>query len=157
MSFQNVNLIIDCGVRSLCQRPYPGHPKGCPNYGKKTGCPPGSELITELIDLDQPIFAIWNVFDFTEHIKKMRLKHPAWSERQLSCCLYWQRGARKELKKEIQYFMATRLGWIILRNPESNGVNVTATMFQIGERLEWPPKTKAYQVAIAGFPRNRNE
>ena len=41
----------------------------------------------------------------------------------------------------------------IVRNPEAQGVSVTDTMVQVGIYLEWPPKTVAYQVALAGKAR----
>ncbi len=152
MGIKKVSLVIDKSVRTLCYRPYPLHPKGCPNYGKKETCPPKVELITELLDLSKPVYVVWNVFDLASHVERMKEAHPNWSQRQLHCCLYWQPKARKILRKEIEGLGLWLLGKRILFVPEACGVNVTATMASIGEILEWPPVTKTYQVAIVGEP-----
>ena len=81
----------------------------------------------------------------------MRAKHPDWSERQLACCLYWQGTARKQLRELTDKFIEIHPECIIIPVPEAMGVNVTATMKSIGHELEWPPRTVAYQVALAGF------
>jgi hypothetical protein len=148
--FAPVEIVIQNDVRGLCLRPYPLHPRGCPNYAKKNGCPPLAPLFRGHFDLSTPIFAIWNVFLLGEHIKFMRSRHPAWSERQLRCCLYWQPKARKELRAEIRAFLDKHKGYRVVTCPEAMGVNVTETMRHIGENLEWPPQRYAYQVAIAG-------
>jgi len=35
--------------------------------------------------------------------------------------------------------------------PEAYGVNVTATMAAVGIKLQWPPRDKTYQIALAGL------
>jgi len=79
----------------------------------------------------------------------MREKHPEWSERQLACCLYWQAGARKQLESEIQKFYREHPGLWLVRCPEAMGVDVTGTMRLVGVELEWPPRERALQVALA--------
>ena len=152
MPYKIVEPVIDYTVRSLCIRPYPNHPKGCPNYQKRTSCPPHCNIIKDVLKLNHIIVVVWNVFDFASHCQRMREKHPHWSERQVECCLYWQQGARKQLENEIDTFLNTKifLHPRIIRTPEARGVNVTETMKSIGEILEWPPKTKTYQVALVG-------
>ncbi len=146
--------IIDYRVRELCAKPYPNHPKGCPNYGRKAGCPPHCWVIENIIDLSKAVFAIWNVFDFGAHCRKMKAKHPEWSQRQIECCLYWQPTARQQLRHQIEMFYLgnTVSDMKIIKTPEATGVNVTATMKSIGIELEWPPKTITYQVVLAGLP-----
>ena len=148
---------INYGVRDLCYLPYEGHPKGCPRYGKKDTCPPRAPKIEDIIDLQKPVWAVWNVFNLEEHVRKMRSRLPHWSQRQLENCLYWQQGARNQLEKEIQLFIHWRYGITVLRCPEACGVNVTATMAVIGKFLEWPPVTKTYQVAIVGHRQVKRE
>ena len=150
MSFSKAQRVIDLSVRNLCYHPYPNHLHGCPNYGKKKGCPPNCAKITEVLDLSKPTWVIWNVFDFGAHVRRMALAHPDWSDRQKACCLYWQPVARRALKFEIMLFVAQKYPVRVMDNPEAMGVNVTETMRLIGQELEWPPKTKTYQVAIAG-------
>jgi predicted metal-binding protein len=145
-----VTPVIDFRVRNMCSWPYYNHPMGCPNYGKKKGCPPGSKLINQRLDLRKPIYVIWNRFDFAGFVESMRIRHPHWSQRQLECCRYWQPRARKQLREQVEHFNKIRPGLCIVMNPESSGVNVTKTMQMVGVKLEWPPVTKTYQVVLAG-------
>lgn len=150
MSYACVAPVVDLSVRGLCAKPYPGHNRGCPNFGKRTSCPPRCGTILELLDLARPAYVIFNAFDLAGHVARLRHRHPDWSERQLKCCLYWQGGARKRLREEVGKFLAEHPGQTVLYCPEACGVNVTATMASIGICLEWPPETVAYQVALAG-------
>ena len=158
-----VTPIIDPDVRQLCRHPYPGHRNGCPNFSRRATCPPYAPLFDRIIDMAEPVFAIWTIFDLKSHIEGMKLKHPDWSKRQLECCLYWQGRARKNLENEIHGFCWDHFldaVWdgnsgsytepLVIRCPEATGINVTETMKSIGEILEWPPTTKTYQVAIIG-------
>lgn len=146
-----VNPVVNHTVRGLCVRQYSGHPKGCPNFGKKTRCPPQAPHVGEVFDLSQPVYAIWNVFDFGGHVARMKDKHPQWSDRQAACCLYWQGGARKALRRILLAFLREHPGMTAVQTPEAMGVDITATMGQIGEVLEWPPKTVTYQIALVGY------
>ncbi len=144
--------IIDMRVRKLCQKPYHGHPKGCPNYDNKKGCPPNSPPISKVLDLNKEIYIIWNMFDFIKHCSRMETLHPQWSQRQIECCLYWQGTARKQLQNEICKFTGIHPHLSVVYPPESYGVNVTQTMEKmLGIELEWPPIYFTYQVAIAGY------
>lgn len=152
-TFKRVHPVIDYSVRSLCIHVYPNHPHGCPNYGKKTGCPPHSPKIDQLIDLSRPVWAIWNIFDFAAHCKRMLKLHPEWKKypKKVACCLYWQPKARKQLMSNVAAFLNKHRDMVIVLNPEGAGVNVTATMASIGHHLQWPPTTRTYQVALAGY------
>jgi len=150
MPYKQINPNIDLSVRSVCVRSYPNHPKGCPNFGKKKGCPPQVSIITDILDFTKPIYAIWNIFDFESHCNRMRKLHPNWTQRQVECCLYWQPKARKQLKIEIGIFLDVIKNQTILTCPEGNGVNITETMASIGQFLQWPPRTFTYQVVLAG-------
>ena len=153
MFYSLIKIEIAPAMRGLCAKPYPGHPNGCPNYGVKSSCPPRRAHIVEILDITRPIYAIWNVFNIGEHAARLKDKFPAWSDRQLYCCLYWQPKARKELAEKIKLFNIAVPGQVIVPIPEATGVNITETMANIGERLEWPPRNKAYQVVLAGTPR----
>lgn len=148
-----VSPVVDPSVRSLCTRPYEGHPRGCPNWGKRSTCPPDAPLLPDLLDLSKPVYCICNVFDLGHHVAEMQHKHPEWSVRQLRCCLYWQGRARRELKSEIERFHRDHRELIIVMCPEACGVNVTETMKRVGIQLEWPPISKTYQVALVGTRR----
>ena len=152
--YKQVKIVIDQGMRGLCKKPYQNHKKGCPNFNKREDCPPKVPLIWEILNLEKPVYVIWNIFDFGGHTSRMSEKHPEWSERQVDCCLYWQGTARKQLRSEIETFTRLKGVHTVLTTPEACGINITETMKSIGINLEWPPKTVTYQVAIAGKPVN---
>ena len=140
-------IMLERDRSELCVRPYPNHPKGCPNFKKKLGCPPNIGLFRETYKT----YTIYNIFPFGEHVRRMETKHPEWSERQCECCLYWQGTARKQLKDQIKLFGQEFSRFVLHMTPEALGVNVTATMEQVGIILEWPPKEYTYQVALASL------
>jgi hypothetical protein len=155
MPFKIIKPIVDLSVRQLCVRPYPLHKKGCPNFNKRQDCPPLSPPVFNIFHMDKPVYAIWNCFNIGEHVEKMKMQHPLWTERQLYCCLYWQPRARKQLETEILSFRMINFNNVeynILRCPEASGVDITGTMKSINVLLEWPPVKYAYQVALAGHP-----
>lgn len=153
---KEVNPLIDYSVRGLCVKEYPGHPKGCPNYNKKTGCPPKVQKYDVLYDISKPVYAIVNQFDFGEHVERMSKLHPGWSERQCECCLYWQPKARNQLLVGIRQFLRDHPEYIgnVEPCPEAMGIEITKTLIPVGIELEWPPKKFTYQVALAGIRRD---
>jgi hypothetical protein len=155
MPYSNVIPVVDPSVRELCAKRYHGHPKGCPNFGKRPSCPPAAPLIIDVLDFSKPIWCVWNAYDFGAHVAKMRERHPQWSDRQLANCLYWQGTARKQLKESITHLLAKLppTATEVVRCPEACGVNVTETMKKLAVYLQWPPKTIAYQVALVGTPK----
>ena len=143
-------VMLECPPGELCQRPYPNHRPGCPNYGKRTSCPPQA-AIWDYPKEGTQTFVVWNAFDFGAHVRRMYETNPKRTKRQAECCLYWQGTARKQLKKRIKEFTDSLGGdviWIVYTIPEAHGVNVTETMRRIGIELEWPPKTVTHQVAL---------
>lgn len=147
----NIHTInIDPAFQKLCKQSYYNHPRGCPNYGKKKGCPPRQKLFFDIFEHD--FYLIYTEFNLTTHVKKMKKKHSDWTDRQLYCCLYWQQTARKNLKKEINRFKKSLPNHFITTCPEAMGVNVTDLMEDnAGIKLEWPVKTITYQVAVGGL------
>jgi predicted metal-binding protein len=152
---KQVNPVIDYSVRELCTKPYPDHEAGCPNYGKKKGCPPEAPMYDEVYNIEKPVFVIANQFDFKGHVEKMRQKHPEWSKRQLECCLYWQNTARAQLTEGVNEFLKTHPEYLngVELCPEAMGVNITETMAKAGIQLEWPPVNKVFKVALVGIRR----
>jgi hypothetical protein len=143
---------LDLPAAVLCALPYPGHRRGCPNLGKKEGCPPCYPLFWDKFDLSKPVFAIVNEFDLEAHVLRMKLRHPDWSDRQLRNCLYWQPKARKCLRTMAAAFRFDHPGYAVEFTPEARGVNVTETLHEAGLDLEWPPVKVARQVAFAAIP-----
>ena len=70
-----VNPIIDYSVRKLCVQPYYNHPKGCPNFNKKDGCPPIAKYFDKVYDTNQPVYAICNIFDLKSHVERMKINN----------------------------------------------------------------------------------
>jgi predicted metal-binding protein len=152
MPWAKVKPVVDLKVRALCAHKYPNHPHGCPNFNKakRPDCPPQCPTITDTININKTVYVIYNKFPFGNHVVKMKAKHPNWTDRQLANCLYWQGTARKQLKDEIKLFLSCHNGFYVVKNPEAQGVNLTATMAKIGIELEWPPKVDTYQIVLAG-------
>lgn len=155
MTIHYIKPVIDATVRNLCFRAYPGHKKGCPNFGKRDICPPKAPQIGDYFDLSKRIMAVCIHWNIGQHIEKMKAKHPNWSERQCACCLYWQGTVRKQLRYEVKYNLS-RIplfdgGELISTDcPEAMGVDVTATMKSVGIILEWPPKRIVRKIALIG-------
>lgn len=147
-----VKPVFDKSVRNLCVQSYPRHPKGCPNFNKKKGCPPNVPVFWDIYDTTRLIFVIWNVFDLAGHVQRIKGLHPNWSQAQLECCLYWQGTARKQLKQQIKRWLQVYPDMHAETCPEAMGVNVTATMKDIGVELEWPPVKNTIQVALLAYP-----
>ena len=160
--YGQVKIVLDPKVRELCCRPYYNHPKGCPNYNKRSSCPPKAPLLNEVIDLSQSVWAVWVSFNLAAHRERMRAKHLKWSKRQLDCCLYWQGTLLKELRGQVANFCTMQLLYKVCDNlealycPEAMGVNVTATLESVGVKLEWPPEKIVHKVALVGMTVSEN-
>ncbi len=152
--FVKVEPVIHKEILTLCQRPYPNHPKGCPNFGRKEGCPPSLPMFDEKYDVTRDVYAIITEFDLQEHADRMKAKHPDWSERQCRNILFWQGRAKKNLRKETERFLSDHPEYEIVMAPEKNGVNVTRTLRNAGVILEWPPRRIVRQVAFAAMPKH---
>jgi len=129
----------------LCIKPYQDHPRGCPNYGRKQGCPGVlKEYFPEVYDSEVEVCAL--EFDFGDYLEMMAEKHPDWTDRQLRCPLYWQGHLRKE------FIVAQRnIPWgytHFLTTPEAYGIDVTATCKEVEIELEWPPMKHSYMVGL---------
>ena len=85
-----------------CILPYPGHPKGCPNYNKNQLCPPSIMNFTGELDKFKFFYLVYAKFDLYNYKKEMLKIHPNWSERQATCVLYWQSSVKKHLKEYIK-------------------------------------------------------
>ena len=154
-----VPLLLTASPGELCCRPYHNHRRGCPNYGKRATCPPQAKRWNGQYVLYHYFVAVWSFYPFAEHVKRMRTKHPDWTQRQLECCLYWQGTARKALRSEIKTFLSSlsaddRKRASVHEVPEAHGVNVTATMRRLDVMIEWPPCEYVCHVALVVFPHN---
>ena len=129
-------LVVSEKTGEWCKLPYPNHPKGCPNYGKKATCPPQAPRLHHYFDVSRPMSLVHSEFDLEKHAKRMRTEHPQWSERQCRCLLYWQPTSRKQMRARTSAAM-----WTIGCNaktecPEAMGLNVFATAAVSGLKLD---------------------
>jgi len=159
---EDVRLVmLDREPGELCRLPYPNHPKGCPNYGKKDLCPPRCPKLEAAFRMDQPFHLVWMRFDIGSHARRMKALHPEWSERQCYCCLYWQGTVRSRLRDLEDCFLNTLYDDGYYGHPEcvatqcaeAMGVNLTETMkLNCDIELEWPPKETVYKISLIGTP-----
>lgn len=145
-------LEINLKAREWCKLPYPGHPNGCPNYGKNDTCPPKAPLVDKIFDLSQQHWFIVEEFNLQDHMEKMRTKHSGWSDRQLKCCLYWQRGVRFRLIEHVREFQRTHPLSIYTLVPEAMGVQVINTARKVGIPMETKPQKIVRKIALVGYP-----
>lgn len=147
-------LVISSKVRVWCLLPYPGHPKGCPNYAKAAKCPPKAQHVSAYFDLGRDLWLVHSEFDLNAHIRRMREKHPSWSDRQLRCVLYWQPASRKELstRRRLAFWVTGATQWTDI--PEAMGVNVYATAALAGLKLQKIKRLNTCRhVALIGYGR----
>ncbi|HUS88307.1 MAG TPA: hypothetical protein VMW91_02880 [Desulfosporosinus sp.] len=57
----------------------------------------------------------------------------------------------REAVQDVEYYLEGRGNWKTTYCPEAMGVNVTATMKNLGIELEWPPQNVVHKVAIIGI------
>lgn len=160
---RRVEVVVDHSVRGKCTLPYPGHPKGCPNFGKKGCCPPQAPMIERVINLAEPVWLLAVSFDLGAHVLRMGEKHPEWTERQRANLLYWQASVNKALLSSAihipvyDHLCGSPRGLIdkvVVRIPEACGVDMTATFRNAGIDLEWPPKKTVWKGVLLGTPQS---
>lgn len=148
----STKIVVDYRAREWCKLPYPDHPRGCPNYGRKSSCPPQAPLVENYFDMDQDHYFVAVKFDLFSHISKMKEKHPLWSDRQARCCLYWQSTVNKQLKEWCRLFVE-QYGLTYTLCPEAMGINVIETCKAIGLPIRARPVGTIYKVAMLGYLR----
>lgn len=145
------NLTIDYRAREWCKLPYPLHPKGCPNYRHKYGCPPKTPLVEDVIDLEKSCWLVVVEFDLGSHIERMLSLHPDWSNRQARCVLYWQGTVNRELKLRSFVAKTEYPNADIFLTPEAMGVHVIKTMQSLGFPIETQPARRVFKVALLAY------
>ena len=133
-------LVLTPETKAWCALPYYDKKHGCPNY--KGRCYRGGRLpmtmLYEIMSIHKPIWIVYNEFDLGAHVAKMRAAHPDWSERQLRNVYYWQNQSRSQLQKKVNAAAAIlkEKGPIVISSGEGNGVNLYATCYHSGLKLE---------------------
>lgn len=141
------DLIIDHRAREWCKLPYPNHPRGCPNYGKKYDCPPQVQLIENWLGDYKKLWLVCVSFDIESHAEEMLRRHPHWSDRQARCLLYWQPKVNKELARATWGFAIDRLNGCSYC-PEAMGVDVIKTARLAGLPIETNPRKIVHKISL---------
>jgi len=144
-------LVIDYRARDWCKLPYPGHPHGCPNYEKRSVCPPQAPRIEHWLDLSQPHWLVMVRFDLATFALGMKQKHPGWSEKQCRCLLYWQSGLRAKLLTTCKRFQQAHPGSVLTLLPEAMGVHVMNTARKLNVPIRPRLRDVVYKVALVGY------
>ena len=158
-------VIVDRKFQGLCCSPFYGHPRGCPNFGKKEGCPPQKFLENELLDFSRELFVVYTRFNLSHFAEKMWEKHPDWRAhpRQLCNPRQWQPHTRMLHRQDKAEFLELYPSMHVDSSPEARGVNLTQVMNSVGIELDWnwPPKSViakdfsapayVYTISLAGY------
>lgn len=145
-------LSVNYKAREWCKLPYPDHPRGCPNYGKRDTCPPSAPLIDDFVDLSRPLYLLAVRFDLAGHVAVMLSKHPSWTLRQARNVLYWQGSVNRSLRELCRFFRVCLPEVVTTVCPEAMGVNVIASAISCGIPMKVKPEGVVYKVALAGYP-----
>lgn len=145
-------LVVNQRAREWCKLAYPGHPKGCPNYGKLKECPPAVKPVGEVFDLSRMHWFVTVEFDLEAQTKRMAELHKNWTQKQCRNLLYWQKGVNADLEVEVREFINfAQLAFTL--KPEAMGVNVIQTARNLGVPIETKPVKKVFKIALVGYPR----
>ncbi|VVB80654.1 Uncharacterised protein [uncultured archaeon] len=143
------DLEISTRYQHMCLQRERSFRHGCPNYGKKKGCPP-RELISDVFDFSKSIYLICTNIDLEARVKPIRESHPDWTEKAVYSPRYWQPGARKEHEREIKEFLGGHENQYVEKTPEGARLNVDSLCRKYGIELEWSPRKITRIIALAG-------
>lgn len=142
-------LAIDYKVRDYCKLPYPGHPEGCPSYGKRKECPPSAPLVEDFIDLSKPHYFVVYSRDYVDT--------ESMDEKLQECWPYWHGHMKSILCETIEKFQSDHPGTVFTLHPSAVGVDVLKTAKNVGIPLEISPQGTVYRIALIGYPVDRDE
>lgn len=146
--FENIEPVLHSKeeVMRLCKQPYYNHEDGCPNWGKKKGCPPNLPLLDEQYDL-RTIHPIVVRFPFKQYFDtKKRELHPNWTNRALINQRHWQSHLRSFALGYWDYIKYDLTEYKLIKNPEGQGVNLQYSLEQIGINLEWCVQDEEWKI-----------
>lgn len=134
----------DKNIIALCKTPYYGHTKGCPNFGKKNGCPP-SKTIDKFFNFNEDIFLIYTKFKIGKFAEKMRLSHPEWIENIYS---YQENNYVKNLIEKIKL---NHPNWSEEYFPEKNNNEWFSSRQWYNPRRWQPTARKEHNLELENF------
>ena len=143
-----VEAVCDPSIIAHCKDPYSDHPKGCPNWGCKEGCPPGVRYFPSVYSKEVYIAAVR--FNFAEYLSMRRRVHPDWTERALRNPRHWQGHVRSERNRFLFEYLSTHpeIDGEIVLNSEAMGVNLFETCAKAGIFLERKPQYNEYTITL---------
>jgi predicted metal-binding protein len=144
-----------------CTLPYPGHPRGCPNYGVKRTCPPKIDRspYSDFVRSARFFKLVLVKVDLNQQSAKMLGKHPDWSDKKSRCLRYWQPGAKKAISDYIErtcqpgdFVLGSGSGAKVFHKErpsmEAAGINVFQTLKNNGIKFEVKPRNYATLVSL---------
>jgi predicted metal-binding protein len=135
-------MVIDHGVREKCALPYPGHPEGCPQYGKSEECPPLAPLVEDFIDLTKShYFIIAEFTDISEDYQYIDQKESLQEKRR-------NRLLQDIMNRLQQVFPGTRY----TVRPSALGIDVHDTVKALDIFMDPHPKKSQKRVVLLGYP-----
>ena len=153
LKINSKTIIFNKRIRSYCLYPYPGHKRGCPNYGKNPFCPPTAPYREDIIKKYNNFILIYAIFDFHNYLIEMELLNPGRTHKQYACVLYWQSALKKLMKDKIKGMTYDELfgagsGFLNSQSMESAGIDVFR-MFHLNKiDYEIRPKEKIIMAAL---------
>lgn len=145
-------VVIDMQAREWCKLPYHGHPRGCPNFGRRAICPPQAPLVTDFLNLEKDTWLMVAAYELRAHMDRLASLYPHWSDLQLRNPLYWQGSVNSYLRMLCENFTEKHSNVIFTLIPEAMGVHVFDTALRFGLPLEKQPKKIVFKVALLGYP-----
>lgn len=115
-------LVIDHSVRDLCTRPYPGHPKGCPYFGKRPQCPPAAPIVEEFIDITQPHYFLVAKYSLSSEKSNTHAWH----------------SIQSVLTESVNLYENEHPGTVATLHPSAVGIDVYKTAEAAGITLQLP-------------------
>lgn len=136
-------------IGEWCKLPYPDHPNGCPNYGKNLYCPPDNPFYKEEVLKYSIHILFYTHFNINAYKSELSIKNKDWSDRKLSCCLYWQKSLKNKLFQKVLPYYDKNVDLLlgcgsgfgnIYYSMESVGINVFKTLKDNNINIERNPK-----------------
>lgn len=129
-----------------CAKPSRDYPKGCPNF---PDCPQRYMDFKKIDEGFGPFkwFAVIEEFNIAAWEEAQRQKHlsEGWSRKQLRNPRHWQKGVMSRLRTKSLSLINCIMGDVLLEIPESQGVNVIATMAKVGITFNWGLEAKVFK------------
>lgn len=137
--------------KSWCVKPYPNHPKGCPNFNNKIGCPPHFYMYDDLFDMKMDSYVVVTKHNLKDHFEYVKNSNPNFKVTQTRNILYWQDTVRKLNEIEVLKFIKDNI--VATTDGESLGVDIILTLKQIGIDLKfsYPIDEEVYRVALLSY------